>query len=125
MRLCVCIAQPARSMLRHASSQVQRTITAVTRAFVNRHETFSTFLSMPLDGLQRWQSTLRLSAAEICKFERAFTFTCVFSRSLSSPEFVIIVTLVIEQLLVNIWMYYSKVRSLRAYSLCTPHFTIC
>jgi hypothetical protein len=55
-------------------SHVHRTATGVVRALVSRHQTFATFLSEPLDaGLQRWQM------------------------------FVIVVTLVCSQLLVNIW----------------------
>ncbi len=57
-----------------ASGHVQRTAVGVLRALVTRHSTFATFLSEPLDGLQRWQM------------------------------FMILVTLVISQLLVNIWM---------------------
>ncbi len=55
-------------------SHAHRTLTAVLRAFCTKHGTFATFLSEPLDGLQRWQM------------------------------FMIVVTLVLEQLLVNIWM---------------------
>ena len=61
-------------------SHVQRTFTSLTRAVVTKHDTLSTFLSEPLDGLQRWQM------------------------------FMIIITLVFSQLLVNIWMFYAKVR---------------
>ena len=61
-----------------AISHVHRAGTEITRALVVGHSTFSTFLSEPLGGLQRWQM------------------------------FVILVTLVIEQLLVNIWMFYAK-----------------
>ena len=88
-------ASPA---LRHqmARSHVHRTAIGVTRAMVAnvraiarlgvpcsthlpsrrapQNETFRTFLSEPLDGLQRWQM------------------------------FMILVTLIISQLLVNIWM---------------------
>jgi hypothetical protein len=35
---------------------VHRTATSIVRAFVSKHSTFATFLSQPLDGLQRWQS---------------------------------------------------------------------
>jgi hypothetical protein len=35
---------------------VHRTITSVVAAFITKHSTFATFLSEPLDGLQRWQS---------------------------------------------------------------------
>jgi hypothetical protein len=37
-------------------SHVQRMMTNIVRAFTTKHETFATFLSEPLDGLQRWQS---------------------------------------------------------------------
>jgi hypothetical protein len=40
-------------------SHVHRAVTGVSRMFVLNHPTFSTFLSQPLDGLQRWQSALR------------------------------------------------------------------
>ena len=62
-------------------SHVQRTFISLTRAVVTKHDTLSTFLSEPLDGLQRWQM------------------------------FMIIITLVFSQLLVNIWMFYAKVRA--------------
>jgi hypothetical protein len=52
---------------------LHRALTNVTRALVVKHETFAPFLSEPLDGLQRWQM------------------------------FAIVVTLVLSQLLVNIW----------------------
>ena len=61
-----------------AETQTHRTLTGIYRAFCTQHDTFRVFLSEPLDGLQRWQM------------------------------FVIIVTLVLEMLLVNIWMYYAK-----------------
>jgi hypothetical protein len=43
-----------------------------------KHSTMSVFLSEPLDAMKRWQT------------------------------FVVIVTLVLSQLLVNVWMYYAK-----------------
>ena len=48
-------ASPA---LRHqmGRSHIHRTAIGVTRALVAKNETFATFLSEPLDGLQRWQS---------------------------------------------------------------------
>jgi hypothetical protein len=55
-------------------AHVQRTSAEVTRALVLRHETFSTLLAPAMDGLARWQL------------------------------FVILITLVMSQLLVNIWM---------------------
>ena len=59
-------------------SQLHRTATEMMRALVMRHDTFSVFLSEPLDGLQRWQM------------------------------FMILVSVVCSQLLVNIWMYYAR-----------------
>ena len=55
-------------------SHVHRIGTELMRALITQHETFATFLSEPLDGLQRWQM------------------------------FMILVTVVCSQLLVNIWM---------------------
>ena len=55
-------------------SHVHRIGTELMRALVTQHETFATFLSEPLDGLQRWQM------------------------------FMILITVVCSQLLVNIWM---------------------
>jgi hypothetical protein len=54
-------------------SKAHRTSTEVLRAVCTKHATLSVFLSAPLDGLQRWQM------------------------------FVILISLVIAQLLVNIW----------------------
>jgi hypothetical protein len=55
-------------------SHLHRAINNVVRALFTQHSTFSCFLSEPLDGLQRWQM------------------------------WTIVVSLVLEQLLVNIWM---------------------
>ncbi len=55
-------------------SHAHRAGVKVTRSLMLEHDTFRTFLSEPLDGLQRWQM------------------------------FYIIITLVCSQLLVNIWM---------------------
>jgi hypothetical protein len=55
-------------------SHAHRSMVDIMRALLTQHETFSTFLSEPLEGLQRWQ------------------------------KFVILITLVCSQLLVNIWM---------------------
>ena len=94
-------ASPA---LRHqmTRSHVHRTAIGVTRAMVAnvrvfarrssraaltplrrapQNDTLRTFLAEPLDGLQRWQM------------------------------FMIIITLIISQLLVNIWMFYAKARA--------------
>jgi hypothetical protein len=58
----------------HTASFVHRSGTELMRAVCTKHSTFAVFLSAPLDGMQRWQT------------------------------FMILVTLVITQLLVNIWM---------------------
>jgi hypothetical protein len=52
------------SALRHSEgvmaqmtrSQVHRASNSVVRAFATKHDTLKVFLSVPLDGLQRWQS---------------------------------------------------------------------
>ncbi len=44
------------------ASHVHRTLVGIAHAFCRKHETFATFLSEPLDGLQRWQSALRMRA---------------------------------------------------------------
>ena len=59
-------------------AHLQRTGLNLTQAIMTRHETFSTFLTPGLDGLRRWQL------------------------------FMILFTLVASQLLVNIWMFYSR-----------------
>ena len=41
-------------------SHMHRTFTELARAFITKHETFSTFLSEPLDGMQRWQMFMLL-----------------------------------------------------------------
>ena len=55
-------------------SHLHRLATDLMRALITKHDTFATFLSEPLDGLQRWQM------------------------------FIILVTAVFSHLLVNIWM---------------------
>lgn len=74
-------AEAVRSQLprRH----IHRLFTNLTRAVVTKHSTMATFLSEPLEGLQRWQM------------------------------FMIIVTLCFSQLLVNIWVriYVPRVRA--------------
>jgi hypothetical protein len=69
-------------------SQAHRAFTEIMRALVTRHETFAVFLSSPMDGLQRWQL------------------------------FMILISVICSQLLVNIWMcvacrcaYYCTVRA--------------
>jgi hypothetical protein len=84
-------------------SHAHRSLVAVLRALITRHDTFSTFLSEPLEGLQRWQSAF---------------LRCV--RALVSPpdaacaEFVILITIVCSQLLVNIWMCATTPRAVAA-----------
>jgi hypothetical protein len=72
---------------KRALSQAHRACTDIMRAFTMRHATLSVFLSEPLDGLQRWQM------------------------------FVVIGTLVIEQLLINIWMCVCVLRA-RCHHAC-------
>jgi hypothetical protein len=64
----------------HTASFVHRSCTELMRAVCTKHSTFAVFLSSPLDGMQRWQT------------------------------FMILVTLVITQLLVNIWMCVRRAR---------------
>jgi hypothetical protein len=64
-----------------ALSHLHRSCTEFMRALVTKHSTCSVFLSAPLDGMQRWQTWM------------------------------IVVTLVIEQLLVNIWMCVASMRA--------------
>jgi hypothetical protein len=59
-------------------SQAHRTATEMVRALVMRNETFSVFLSEPMDGMQRWQMAI------------------------------VLISVVCSHLLVNIWMYYAK-----------------
>ena len=61
-------------------SQLHRTGTEMMRALVMRHDTFRTFLSEPMDGLQHWQM------------------------------FMILVSVVCSQLLVNIWCVHHGLR---------------
>ena len=57
-----------------ALSHVHRTGIELMRAICTKHSTFSIFLSVPLDGLQRWQAWM------------------------------ILVSILMSQLLTNIWM---------------------
>jgi hypothetical protein len=50
-----------------AHGHVHRTAASIVRAFVSKHSTFATFLSEPLDGLQRWQSACLWRIAS-CRF---------------------------------------------------------
>ena len=61
-------------------SQAHRATAEVLRAVCTQHETFAVFLSEPLDGLQRWQM------------------------------FIILISVVVSQLLVNIWMCVLRLR---------------
>ena len=67
------------AVLSHASTaRAHRTGSELLRALVTRHDTGRIFLSEPLDGLQRWQM------------------------------WVLAMSILLTQLLVNIWMYYAK-----------------
>ena len=59
-------------------AQTHRTSAELMRAVCTKHETFAVFLSAPLDGLQRWQMWM------------------------------ILISVVASQLLVNIWMFSAK-----------------
>jgi hypothetical protein len=86
----------------------------VSRSIVTGHQTFSTFLSMPLDGLQRWQSASRVPPSSAVRRSHRFVGgVCATAHALRPhwTEFVLIVTLVIEQLLVNIWMCAAAARA--------------
>jgi hypothetical protein len=73
-------------------SHVQRTMTAVTHALVQKHGTFATFISEPLDGLQRWQ--MFMVRVGVHALRRAWCIKLTWF-----PQ--IIITLIISQLLVN------------------------
>jgi hypothetical protein len=57
-------------------SHVERTCSGLMRAIVVKHSTFATFLSEPLDGLQRWQSACRLCSWLVCCCTRGVV-TCL------------------------------------------------
>ena len=59
-------------------AHVQRIGSSLVHKVVTKHDTFSTFLKPPLDGLSRWQL------------------------------FMILITLVMSGLMINIWMYYLR-----------------
>ena len=61
-----------------AIAHVQRIGSNLVHKVVTKHDTFSTFLKPPLDGLSRWQL------------------------------FMILITLVMSGLMINIWMYYLR-----------------
>ena len=63
----------------HGTAFTHRASSEMVRALFTKHSTFAVFLSAPLDGLQRWQMWCML------------------------------LTVIITQLLVNIWMFYAKV----------------
>ena len=50
-------SKPIRDQM--ALSHAHRSLVSLLRAVLTKHETFSTFLSEPLEGLQRWQSAQR------------------------------------------------------------------
>ena len=85
-------------------SQLHRASTNIVRAFMTKHDTFATFLSEPLDGLQRWQSAL---CVVHCMHD-GFCVRVADPTLLPCIVFCIIMTLVIQGLMVNIWMFYDK-----------------
>jgi hypothetical protein len=46
-----------------ALSHAHRSLVTILRAVLTQHDTFSTFLSEPLEGMQRWQSACCAGAA--------------------------------------------------------------
>jgi hypothetical protein len=86
-------------MAQMTRSQVHRAATSVTRAFATKHDTLKVFLSVPLDGLQRWQSACA-GAARACLVRAPRSHARIPLRA----AFTILVTVVLTQLLVNIWM---------------------
>ena len=96
-------------------SHLHRTCTELARAVITKHSTFATFLSEPLDGLQRWQSA---HTSGILLHQRRSVwlpslrrtrgtdrlFLSLSRAAAAPPVFMIIVTLVMECLLINIWM---------------------
>jgi hypothetical protein len=98
-------------------SQAHRTLVGIYRAFVTEHSTFRVFLSEPLDGLQRWQSASRAHArrprAHACLLVPLVRPHCrpLAPASCCCAVFMIIVTLVIEQLLVNVRVRRAAMRA--------------
>jgi hypothetical protein len=90
-------------------SHAHRSLVSIMRALLTRHETFSTFLSEPLEGLQRWQSAFcgeaggneRVRCDELLSADLADT---VAVACYTPTEFILLITIVCLQLLVNIWM---------------------
>ena len=76
-------------------SHRHRVATDVLRAMVVQHETFACFLSEPLDGLQRWQ------------------------------QWIILISLVCSQLLVNIWMCVASRSCARTLALTRRSQVLC
>ena len=77
----IAAVRRSEAVLAHVGkSHAHRAGGELLRALVTRHDTFRVFLSEPLDGLQRWQM------------------------------WCIVLTLLLTQLLTNIWMFYAKVR---------------
>jgi hypothetical protein len=62
-------------------SHLHRTCTELARAVITQHSTFATFLSEPLDGLQRWQSALCARVCAAC-VQRLTAHTRVLLRFL-------------------------------------------
>jgi hypothetical protein len=108
-------SEPIRAQM-HAS-HIRRTCTELARAVITQHSTFRVFLSEPLDGLQRWQSAMcprimRAHAHACLRRQRCLhlavpaTRLCVLTRSagvLSFTVFMILISVILTQLLVNIW----------------------
>ncbi len=76
-------------------SHVLRSFTGLLRALVTKHDTLATFLAEPLDGLQRWQSA--------CVCLHRSLLACANSQ-LARAVWMILITLVLETLLINIWV---------------------
>ena len=87
-------------------SHRHRVATDVLRAVVVQHETFAVFLSEPLDGLQRWQSALIACLRGVAQLLTRPPFVC-WAREV----WIILISLVCSQLLVNIWMYVPRPHS--------------
>ena len=94
-------------------SHVHRIGTELMRALVTQHETFATFLSEPLDGLQRWQSACSALVEWGCD-SAAEQYCCPHPLAV----FMILITVVCSQLLVNIWMYYAKAVNCAVLTCC-------
>ncbi len=82
-------------------SHVHRVAIRMTSSFINKHSTFATFLSEPLDGLQRWQSACACACMRVHNI--CARLTCERAPRCAAV-FMILITLVINALLVNIWV---------------------